>query len=297
MRYRRLIYMLSLFLCVVTVCACQSTKEENASVEPDIQNISDNIVDNSAKEIPKEGEKISVAIVGSPQDEILKRAEGYLTDKGYWIEQVLCTDVNACMDKLVSGQVDAVYGGHTQYLDIYNDKNNTEYISLGAVHFEPMVVYAKDEAGLENIADGAKIAIPNEEIRASRALFLLAQEGVITLRDDVGNMVTVADIIENPHNVTMEMIEEGAVLDSLEQCDFTVGSKNFVLLQEDYEAVTVCATENADSMGAQVYGCLLITSKEKETDEKIEVLKDVLHNNELQSHIETYFLGSVTPLE
>ena len=128
--------------------------------------------------------------------------------RGYTLEIVEYTDYVQPNIALDGGNLDANYFQHQPYLDEFNASNNTSIVSVGTVHYEPFGIYAGKTASLDELADGATIAVPNDATNEARALLLLEANGLITLSEDAGLTATVLDIEENPHN--FEIVELGA---------------------------------------------------------------------------------------
>ena len=71
-------------------------------------------------------------------------------------------------------------------------------VSAGAIHYEPFGVYAGKTTSLDELQDGATIAVPNDTTNEARALLLLEAQGLIKLKEDAGLTATKNDIVENP---------------------------------------------------------------------------------------------------
>ena len=150
------------------------------------------------------GTTLKVAASPTPHAEILNAAKDILAEQGITLEVVEFSDYVQPNLVTESGEVDANYFQHTPYLESFNEENGTHLVSVGAIHYEPFGIYPGKSNDLENIADGATIAVPNDTTNEARALQLLAAQGIITVRDGAGLTATVNDIEENPHNVKIE---------------------------------------------------------------------------------------------
>ncbi|MEG1782543.1 MAG: MetQ/NlpA family ABC transporter substrate-binding protein, partial [Oscillospiraceae bacterium] len=83
---------------------------------------------------------------------------------------------------LAGGDLDANFFQHQPYLDKFNKTNNTDIVSVASVHFEPLGLYPGKTQSLEDIKDGAVIAVPSDESNEARALLLLEELGLLKLR-------------------------------------------------------------------------------------------------------------------
>ena len=68
------------------------------------------------------------------------------------------------------------------YLNNFNKENGTDLVSAFDMHYEPFGIYAGKTASIEELKDGASIAIPNDGSNETRALLLLQDAGLIKLR-------------------------------------------------------------------------------------------------------------------
>ena len=153
------------------------------------------------------GTTLKVAASPTPHAEILNVAKDILAEQGIDLEVIEFTEYVQPNLVTESGEVDANYFQHKPYLDGFNVEQGTHLVSVGAVHYEPFGIYPGKSSDLENIADGATIAIPSDTTNEARALQLLAAQGLITVRDGAGLTATINDITENPHNIKFEEIE------------------------------------------------------------------------------------------
>ena len=189
------------------------------------------------------GTTLKVAASPTPHAEILNAAKDILAEQGITLEVVEFSDYVQPNLVTESGEVDANYFQHTPYLESFNEENGTHLVSVGAIHYEPFGIYPGKSNDLENIADGATIAVPNDTTNEARALQLLAAQGIITVRDGAGLTATVNDIEENPHNVKIEEIEAAQLPRTVADVDFAVINGNYAMeagfsVQALYAALT-----------------------------------------------------------
>ena len=87
---------------------------------------------------------------------------------------------------LDAGDLDANYFQHLPYLEQFNEERGTKLVSAGKIHYEPFGIYAGKTASLDELADGAKVAVPNDATNEARALLLLEAQGLLKLKDGAG---------------------------------------------------------------------------------------------------------------
>ena len=136
----------------------------------------------------KEDDKtITVAASPTPHAEILNKAVKSLVEKdSYKLEVKEFTDYVQPNTATEDGEVDANYFQHLPYLEEFNETRGTHLVSVAGVHIEPMGIYAGRVSSLEDLPDGAVIAVPNDATNEGRALLLLEAQGLTD--GDVGEI-------------------------------------------------------------------------------------------------------------
>ena len=153
----------------------------------------------------KGGDSKTVRIGASPTPHklILEYAAPLMEEKGYKLEITEYQDYVIPNTAVESGELDANFFQHEPHMNDFNENNGTHLVSVAAVHYEPFGLYAGKTKAIADLADGATIAVPNDGSNEARALYLLQQEGLITLKADAGFTATVLDIAENPKNLNI----------------------------------------------------------------------------------------------
>ena len=238
---------------------------------------------------------ITVGASPSPHAEILEAIKPELEAQGYELKVVEYSDYVQPNVALSEGDLDANYFQHLPYLENYNTENGTDLASAGAIHFEPMGLYAGKSSDITNVPDGAKIAVPSDATNEARALLLLQDQGVIKLTDGVGLEATANDIVENPHNVELVEVEAAAVPRSLQDVDFGVINGNYAL-SAGLDTSATLASEGADSEAAQTYANIIAVRSGDEDSEKTQALLKALTSDTARKFIEDTYKGSVIPV-
>ena len=237
---------------------------------------------------------LTVAASPSPHAEILSEfAAPLLAEQGITLEVKEYTDYILPNQDTTSGEVDCNYFQHLNYLNNYNEENGTDLVSVGKIHFEPMGVFAGKSSDLAAIADGATITVPNDATNEGRALLLLQEQGLITLSDDAGITATPNDIVDNPHNINFIEQEAAMLPSTLADADFSVINGNYAI-DAGLTLADAVAQESADSdVIRNEYANVIVTTPDKESDEKIAALVDVLTTDDFKAYLEETFGDSV----
>ena len=240
---------------------------------------------------------ITVAASPTPHAEILEEAKGLLKEKGYTLEIKEfddCPQQNVVVDE---GEFDANYFQHQPYLDNFNEEKGSDLVSAAKIHYEPLGIYPGASEDLEKIKDGAKIAVPNDATNEARALLLLEENGIITLKEDAGLNATKKDVEENPHNVEIVELDAAQIARVVDELDFVVLNGNYALDAGFNVQTDAIAKEEADSEAAQTYANIIAVKKENKDSEKIKALVEVLQSEEIGKFITDTYEGAVVPMK
>ena len=240
-------------------------------------------------------ETIRVGASITPHAEILNVVKPILAEQGYDLEVVEYTDYVLPNTATESGELDANYFQHQPYLDDFNAQNGTHLVSVAAIHYEPFAIYAGKSDSLENIADGATIAVPNDGTNEARALLLLEAQGLIKLREDAGFTATKLDIEENPKNLDIVEMEAAQLPRVLPDVDFAVINGNYAI-QGGLKVADALASESVESESAQTYANVLVVKEGNENNPAILALVDALKTDEVRKFIEDTYEGAVVPM-
>ncbi len=244
----------------------------------------------------KDDKTITIGASPTPHKIILEYAAELMAEKGFTLEIQEYNDYVIPNTAVESGELDANYFQHQPYLTEFNAENGTHVVAVASVHYEPFGLYAGKTASLDAIAAGMQIAVPNDGSNEARALYLLQQEGLITLNKDAGYTATVLDIAENPYNLDIIEIEAAQIPRSLEDVDFAVINGNYAIQAGLNAATDALAVEAADGDAAQTYANILCVKEGNENNEAIKALCEILTGPEVAAYINETFGGAVVPM-
>ena len=206
--------------------------------------------------------ELTVGASPAPHAEILEAAREELAKKGYDLKIVEYTDYVQPNLALDAGDLDANYFQHLPYLEQFNEERGTKLVSAGKIHYEPFGIYAGKTATLDALADGAKVAVPNDATNEARALLLLEAQGLLKLADGAGLKATKTDIVENPKNLDILEVEAAQVPRSLPDVDIAVINGNYAI-EAGLKVSDALAVEASDSEAATTYGNVVAVQRVK----------------------------------
>lgn len=245
----------------------------------------------------EEDTTITVAASATPHAEILEQAVPLMEEKGYTLEVTIFDDYIMPNEVVESGEFDANYFQHIPYLDSFNEERGTHLVNAGGIHYEPFGIYPGTKASLDEIEEGDTIAVPNDTTNEARALLLLQDNGIITLKEGVGLEATVNDITENPYNVEIVELAAEQVARVAQETAFIVLNGNYALQAGYSVASDAIAYETSDSEAAQTYVNVIAVKEGNENLDSIKTLVEVLKSDEIKDFINTTYDGAVIPFE
>lgn len=236
---------------------------------------------------------ITVGASPTPHAEILNAAKDVLAEQGWTLNVVEFTDYVQPNTALVDGDLDVNYFQHIPYLNNFNKENGADLVSAIEMHYEPFGIYPGKTATLEELADGATVAVPNDGSNETRALLLLQDAGLIKLKDgiDPTSDATKLDIVENPKNLDIQEIAAEQLPRSLEDIDLAVINGNYALQADLNAKEDSLITENPDY--AKVYVNVVACRSGDETSDKITALKEALQSDAVKQFIDDTYKGAV----
>ena len=243
-----------------------------------------------------ESVKLTVGASSTPHAELLELVKPVLAEQGIELDIVIYDDYVLPNTALQDGELDANYFQHTPYLNSFNEKNGTDLVSAGLIHYEPFGIYSKTVAALADLADGATILVPDDESNQTRALLLLAQEDLVVLPEgaSVENGVSVLDIVD-AKGYDIQAAQADAIPSLLANADEgTVAVINYnYALGAGFKTSDALAIEDASGDAAQTYANIIAVRRGDETRAEIVALIAALQDGAVDAYNEQTGAGIV----
>lgn len=235
---------------------------------------------------------LKVGATAVPHAEILEAAKPLLEKEGITLEIVEFNDYVQPNLALNDKELDANFFQHEPYLKNFMDEHKEVKLKNAAgIHIEPMGIYSKKIKKLDELKDGATIAIPNDPTNGGRSLLLLEKAGIIKLKEGVGEKATVGDIAENKKNIKFQEVEAAQVPRTLDDVDAAVINSNFAM------QVNLDPTKDAMFIedSTSPYVNIIAVREGDENRPEIQALIKVLHSDEIKQFITEKYKGAVVP--
>lgn len=245
----------------------------------------------AAFSVAQAAERISVAATAVPHAEILEFIQPTLKEAGVELQVRVFTDYVQPNTQVDQGRMDANFFQHKPYLESFNSDRNTNLVSVIGVHIEPFGAYSRKISSLDELADGATVAIPNDPTNGGRALLLLQEAGLITLKDSSKITSTPRDIAENPKRLRFRELEAATLPRVLNQVDLALINTNYALEAGLNPSEDALVLEGAESP----YVNILVTHRDKQNAEAIQKLAEALTSEAVRDFIKERYQGAVVP--
>ena len=280
---------LALVLCL-GLAACGGGTSTDTDTNADTSSDADTNGDATAN-----GETITLTVGATPNPhaEILAQVKDDLAAEGIDLVVKEYSDYVVPNTAVEEGDLDANYFQHTPYMEKFNEENGTHLVSVGKIHYEPMGIYPGLTKTLEELPDGATIAVPNDATNEARALQLLAAQGLIELKEDAGLNATPNDITSNPKNLQFKELEAAMLPQTASEVDLSVINSNFAMEGGMNPATDSLASEDADSEAAQTFANIIAVKEGHENDPAIQALVKALQSDKVKEYIEKTYSGAV----
>lgn len=170
----------------------------------------------------EETTKVKLGVVGDKNDQWEYLQEELLEKENIEIELVKFTDYRQPIVSLDDGSIDMHSALTEIYMDSINEEGGYSNTTLGYTTLNPMGVFSEKIDSLDELADGALVAIPDDVSNGSRALLLLQTAGLIELDESKGLLPTTSDITSNPKNLQFEEMAANQTARALADVDISL---------------------------------------------------------------------------
>lgn len=234
---------------------------------------------------------LKVGVTAGPHAEIMDVVKKAAEKDGLKVEVIEFNDYIQPNVALFQGDIDVNSFQHQPYLDNMVKDRNYDIVSVAKTVIFPMGIYSKKVKSVQEIKDGATVAIPNDPTNGGRALLLMEKLGLIKLKSDAGIKAAVTDIIENKKNLKIKELEAAQIPRSLEDVDFAAINTNYAMTAGLVPNKDAIALEDVNSP----YANILAVKKANKDNPAVQKLIKAYQSDEVKKFIQEHFKGSVAP--
>lgn len=253
---------------ILLLAACNSTKD------------ADENKDASKDEVTK----IKVASLIPPMTDMLEAVKPGLLEDGVDMEIVILGDNVQPNQALKDKEVDANFFQHPPYMEQFNEAHDANLVVIQPVYHAMLGAYSNKYDSLDELPEGAEVAVANDPSNLARALLLLEKGGLITLADGAGLTATQKDIIDNPKNLKITEVDLLMLARSIDDVDL-------VAMLPAY-AEPLGLTPKNDSLideGESDFPIVVVAREDNQNDEAIQKLAKHMAGPEIAKFIEENF--------
>ena len=236
------------------------------------------------------GEKLTIGASPVPHSEILEFIKPIVAKQGVDLDIRVFSDYIQPNAQLVSKQLDANYFQYRPFLNDFNRERHTHLVPIVPVHIEPFVAYSQKITDVSQLADGARVAIPNDPVNTGRALVLLHEAGLIKLKDPSNTLATPRDIVDNPKHLKIRELEGALLARSVSQVDLAFVFANYAL-EAGIDTNSALIVEK----GKDLYIEFLVARPDNRNDPRIQKLAKALNSDAVRQFILTRYKGQIAP--
>lgn len=234
---------------------------------------------------------IKVGVTAGPHDEIIDNVIKLADKKGIKIEKVVFNDFVGPNVALNDKQLFANSMQHQPYLKATLEKNpKFDLVEVFKTVNFPMAIYSNKIKKLDELKEGAVVAIPNDPSNGGRALLLMAAQGLIEVKNPKDVKTSVADITKNPKKLKIRELDAASIPKVLPDMDAAVINANYALVAKLNPAKDSIAIEGKDVP----YVCIWVTNKANVEDPRTAKIKEIYQSAENKKFIEDHFKGTIT---
>jgi len=234
-------------------------------------------------------EKLIVGATPVPQ-EILEFVKPELAKEGVDLEIKVFQDFIQPNQQLAEKRIDANYYQYRPFLDEYNQTRHTNLVPVVGVHIEPFGAYSTKIKNIADLKTGASVSIPNDPVNAGRALVLLSESGLITLKDPNNTLSTPKDITANPKKLKIRELEGALLARSVSQVDLAFVFANYAI-DAGIDTNSALIVEK----GKSLYTEFLVARPDNINDPGIQKLAKALNSDAVRQFILTRYKGQIVP--
>ncbi|WP_082942581.1 MULTISPECIES: MetQ/NlpA family ABC transporter substrate-binding protein [unclassified Helicobacter] len=238
----------------------------------------------------KAQKELKVGATPIPHAQILRFVAPMLQEKGVTLKIVEFTDYVMPNLALAEKSIDANFMQHKPFLDKISKDRNLDLLSIAQIHIEPIGGYSARIKDIKELKNGATVMIPNDPTNGGRALILLHNSGLITLKDPNNLSATSSDIIQNPKKLKIKALEAALLPKVLKDADLAIINGNYAM-QVNLTTKDALILEDSRSP----YANILVVRKGDESRADIQALKEVLQSEATKKFIIDTYKGEVIP--
>ena len=241
---------------------------------------------------PKNPSDIRVGTISGPETKLVEAAkETAQKQYGINIKIVEFSDYSMPNAALNEGSLDANVFQHSPYLESAIKNKHYDLVVIGKTFIYPVGIYSKTLKNVNQIQNGAKVAIPNDPSNEARALLLLEKTGLIKLKKGIDTNATYLDIVSNPKKLDIKELDAAELPRTLDDVALAVINSNYAVAAGLSPEKNAIFLEDSHSP----YANIIVVRKQDENNPKLKALVASLHSEPVLKASKELFNGGAIP--
>ena len=225
---------------------------------------------------------LKVASLIPPMTEVLDIAKPQLKKDGINLEIIILSDNVQPNNALAHKEVDANFFQHVPYMEEYNTNNGSELVAIQPIYHAVFGAYSKRYKSIEELPEGATIAVPNDPSNIGRSLVMFEKHGLIKLKEGVGIKATPKDIVENAKKYKFKEVDLLMLARTLDDVDMVAMTPAYAKPLGLTPKKDALITEGTDSD----FAITLVARKDNADSETIQKLAEAMTGPEVKKFFE-----------
>lgn len=233
-------------------------------------------------------ETIRVGVTAGPHAEVLDVVRKVAAERGLDLKVVEFTDYVVPNQALAQKDLEANSFQHEPYLKNQISKTNWKIVKVANTIASPQGVYSIKYKKLADLPEGARVAIANDPSNGARGLLILAEQGLIKLKDSSSVTATIADIVENPKKLRFVELDAAQLPRSLQDVDLVSINNNYAVQAGLNPAKDAIARESLEGPWINI----LAVREEDKNKPWVKQLIGAYHSEPVKQFLEARFKGT-----
>ena len=236
-----------------------------------------------------------VVTENAPFQEPTLIAQRILEEEEWDFNATYVTDIIQPNHAVSNGEYDVNFFQNISYLRQFNEDNDLDIEPIFFMFEQPSGIYSAQYDSLEEIPDGAQIALPVDTANNGRGIRLLARGGLIEI-DESKHVaaLSVQDITSNPKNFEFIEVDQQSVGQIYSDVDAVFGFAR-LLAEIDVLPDEVLIMESQEEALPFALAVCARPGFREEEPERYEALKAAYHSEEVRQWYSEYLDGLLTP--
>lgn len=244
----------------------------------------------------KAEQKVLKIGINGEVNSIWKSVQSRLADQGVTLEFVTFSDYNLPNTALADGEIDLNCFQTVSFFEQFIAAHDLKLESLKSVYFAPMAIYSTAVSDIDEVADGAKVSIPNDSSNGGRALLLLQEAGLIELDEATLDSPTLKDIVSNPKNLEFIELVAQQIPRSFDDVTLAVMNNN-VAIQSGISVIDESIfIESRETEGIEHFFNMIAVQEGHKNDPLLQIFLEVYETEETKEAMYNEFNGGWIPL-